>query len=75
MDVTADLKASFHYAISKGITDTGTGSRHISRGVRPSMCLRTVQVGSALDLGWKMEVKRKWRSRARSRRWTLVYPF
>lgn len=48
MDATGDLKASFHsrplHAVSKGITDTG--SHHISRGVRPSMCLRTVQFGS-----------------------------
>lgn len=62
MDATGDLKASFHsrtrplHAVPKGITDTG--SHHISRGVRPSMCLRTVhfgsvRLGSALDLGWE----------------------
>lgn len=46
------------HAVPKGITDTG--SHHISRGVRPSMCLRTVQFGSvrfgsALDLNWGWE--------------------
>lgn len=74
MDATGDLKASFHsrtrplHAVPKGITDTG--SHHISRGVRPSMCLRTVQFGSVrfgfgfeLGLG-NVVAKRKWRSRA-----------